>query len=217
MRGLVLSAVAILAWVSCLAGPLFAASPTPLPVGGLTPLVSVDFTHGDPHTWFEETHATSAMHVAHGRLVISVVDGFAQFDLPKTGGHLANGQIDSVVRPVGNGRVGVMARWNGTAASRWALYAFWITRHGSAGFSRWQSGHETDLLIKRGMPVHAGHDNLVVLRVHDGTLTAYLNGVDVGSFVDRRPLAPGYWGLFVDSVKGNGPTEGQFSRVLIAG
>ena len=215
--------VAIVACGLCAAGYLpgsphvGATVPAPLPAGPFTPIVAVDFSHGNPHTWFEGTYPTSAMHVAHGRLTISVANGFSQFDLPKVGGRLADGQIATLVRPEGNGRVGVMARWSGGAAGQWTLYAFWITNHGSAGVTRWRGAHLSDLSIRRGAAVRPNRDNLLVLRVRGGAITTYLNGAVVQTLTDQRALHTGYWGLFVSSVTGNGATQGQFSRALIAG
>jgi hypothetical protein len=151
-----------------------------------------------------------------GHYVLHAPDSYFTFSTPQHAPSMADGQISAVVQAQGAGEVGVMARQGGTG-NAWSLYTCWITNTRQYGCTTWRRGTPQALaparLDTRIMP---NRNNILLLRIVGGRLAFTVNGQIVYQGVDQHTLPLGAWGVFVASRFGQGPVEGQYSRITIS-
>lgn len=188
-----------------------------LPTGPFAAVLDSNFGLGNDRIWSTSLYRQTHSHVDQGRYTISVIEGFTQVGTPDTVPAHADGQIAAIVRPEGLGRVGIIGRLidfqNGRIRS---LYGCWVSNTGAVGCTRWRDGVATDLFVYDSAWIKRDADNLLVLRVQANKLTFWLNDRLVSVYRDRQALPSGFWGVYVSSYRGDGPTQGHYARVVMA-
>jgi hypothetical protein len=200
-----------------LVGALAPASRPTLPTGPYQAISDTDFSVGNEQNWTFGLNTTANGEIGGGRYNLSVQNGWTQVEYPLNFAPLGDGQVATIVRPEGRGKVGIMGRWTKDAQGKWDLYAFWIDNLGYIGATRWLRDQTTTLFQLHTNLVRANQDNVLVLRITGATLLFYLNDRHVYTYHASTALPAGRWGMYISSDTGDGMTQAHYLRVLIAG